>query len=284
MVVFIFICAIFIAVVIYRKELDMFKKFTVFAVAAICAVSSLSGAELNSFPEVQKAGMAAYNAKEYDKACEIFKAWTPKAATGYQKWFCFFWQTKSLRNLKKYDDALKVCDAYIKSDPVVQDKAGANFICALIYVSKNESGKAVPFLEEAINCPEFKTKYAEMHRQACDTLVAQLYFLRNYDKCVAAADKVIPAIPAELQEQAKVYRALALFDLKKFSESEKAVKELLPTLKNNYNKHMISYIYGQILLKADNEDEAVKYLQETIKLNPKGWRSNAAKKLLLDLE
>mgnify|MGYP003311927073 CR=1 FL=1 len=40
----------------------------------------------------------------------------------------------------------------------------------------------------------------------------------------------------------------------------------------------------QILLKADNEDEAVKYLQETIKLNPKGWRSNAAKKLLLDLE
>jgi predicted Zn-dependent protease len=56
------------------------------------------------------------------------------------------------------------------------------------------------------------------------------------------------------------------------------------TLKNDYNKHMINYLYAQVLLKADNEDEAVKYLQEAIKLNPKGWRSNNAKKLLQDLE
>lgn len=262
----------------------MFKKFTVFAVAAICAVSSLSGAELNSFPEVQKAGMAAYNAKDYAKCYEIFTAWSQKASSDYQKYFCFFWQTKSLRNINKLDEALKITDEYIKSNPPDQHKAAAQFVCGLIYVSKNEAAKALPFFEESLKSSEFLKSNSEMYRQSCQNLICQSYYTRNFEKCAAAAEKYMPCFPAELQETPKVFRLLALYELQKFEECGKVAKELLPTLKNDYNKHMINYLYAQVLLKADNEDEAVKYLQETIKLNPKGWRSNNAKKILQDLE
>lgn len=262
----------------------MYKKILFFSVAVLFTAVASASTEFATFQEAHKVGAAAAQAKDFAKMQAVYAAWRPKAVTDYQKWVCAFNESKALREMKKYDEALKVVDAYLNPPPPAANKAGMLFVKGLIFIAKNEPAKALPLFDEALKISEFKV-YDSMYQQCYSNYIFQSFLLKEYEKCIAVADSACKnGVTGVFRENALVYKAEALFALKKYDECGKLLKEALPELKNKYLLHIANYCYAQVLLQGDNEDDAIKYLQETIKNSPNGWRAKAAKKTLQELE
>ena len=254
----------------------MFVIAGVFAFA-FCAFSQ----EFATFSDAHKAGMAAYKAKDYAKMQEIYANWNKKASSDYQKWCCFYFESRAFREMKKWDDALKVADAYISSNPVENNKFEALFVKGLIYIGKGDDASAIPCFEEAIKSGKL---LASSRLQAYRNLIYASYRQRKFDLCADACRQLLAGAKGYDLEFAYNFGTTALCDAKKFSECEQMSKEGLAIVKNPEFRATLLYNYAQSLLSRNEEDEAMKYLQECVKLAPNTWRAKTAKKLLQDLE
>ena len=258
------------------------KKSLLFAGAVSLMFSAVAAPEFADYSSMNKAGIEAQKAKEFEKMFEIYSSWAPKATSDFQKYNCFFGASRALREMKKFDEAMKLTDEYIASNPPSIHKSAALLVKGVIHVAKNENDKALVAFEDVL-------KEAEMHDyvkyQALGHVMYQYFSVQNYERCVEAADKLI-ATEGKLGniEHAYYYATTALLDGKKFAECEKRSKDALAIVKNPAYKARISYSYAQCLLQREEEDEAVKYLQECVKLEPNSWRARNAKKTLQELE
>ena len=244
------------------------------------AAFAVSAQEFASFADMQKAGQAAEKAKDYEKMRVIYGAWYKKATSDYQKWVCVFGETKALRQMEKYDDALKIIDDFIATKPNASDWAMSLFVKGLVFLSKGDINTSIKFLEESLAMQKLPGYAIE---QAYRRLAELYYRTKQYDKCIDASKKVLDN-PKWYREETYYWYASSLFDLGKNDDCEKILKDALPVVKQKMLRQQIVYFYAQLLLKQDNEDDAVKYLKETVELIPKSWRADAAKKILAEFE
>ena len=258
------------------------KKLLLFAGVVSLALSTVAAPEFADFASMSKAGAAAQNAKEYEKMYEIYSSWVPKASSDYQKYVCFFGVSRALREMKKFDDALKVTEEYIVANPPSVHKSAALLVKGVIYVAKNENDKALAAFEDVL---KEKEKHDYVIYQALGHVMHLSFVGKNFDRCVEAANQLIASGGKWGNiEHAYYYATTALLDGKKIAECEKLSKDALAVVKGSAYKARISYNYAQCLLQREEEDEAIKYLQECVKLEPKSWRANNARKTLQELE
>ena len=258
------------------------KKLFVFAGVAMFALSAFTAPEFANFLDMKKAGEAAQKAREFEKMREIYASWRPKATSTYQKYTCFFGESRALREMKKFDEAMKVTDDYIASNPPSIDKSSALLVKGVIFTAQNKISESIPAFESVL-------KEKEMHGyvkdQTYSNLIYNYWYTKQFDKCVELANTVISAGNGPVVEHAYMWASMSLFDGKKFAECEKLSKAALDVVvKNKSYRAKIAFNYAKCLLERDEEDEPVKYLQECIKLEPNSWRANEAKKLLQELE
>ena len=251
-----------------------------FAICIAVAAFSVGAQEFASFQEMNNAGVAADKAKDYEKMRSIYSAWYKKAGSDYQKWCCVVGEVRALRSMKKYDDAIKVIDDFIAAKPTATHRAMVIFLKGIVLDEKEDDAAAILMFEEALKEPSI---YSYAKEQSHHKLMTLQFTAKQYDKSIEHA-KILLADKSVIRETAYFYYAQSLFEQKKFAEAEKVAKEGLGVAKDKYVKHQLAYIYANLLLEQDKEDDAVKYFKEVIELHPKGWRSINAKKILEEFE
>lgn len=257
------------------------KKLFCFAGAAVFAMTAFSAPEFANFQEMKKAGEAAQKAKEFEKMREIYASWRPKASSDYQKYTCFFGESRALREMKKFDEAMKVTDDYIATNPPSIDKSAALLVKGVILTAQNKMAESVPVFESVL---KEKEMHGYIREQAKSNLVYSYWVIKQYEKCAEFAQLIVASEKGACQEHAYFWTVMSLYELKKYAECEKLAKTAYSVVKNNSYRAKIAFTCAQCMLERDEEDEPIKYLQECVKLEPESWRGKKAKAQLQELE
>ena len=257
------------------------KKVFVFAGAAIFALTALAAPEFASFQEMKKAGEEAQKAKNFEKMREIYASWRSKASSTYQKYTCFFGESRALREMKKFDEAMKVTDDYIATNPPSIDKSAALLVKGVILTAQNKMAESIPVFEAVL---KEKDMHGYIREQAIGNLIYSYWYTKQYEKCAEFAQTAAASEKGSYKELAYFWAVMSLYELKKYEECEKLAKTALSEVKNKSYRAKIAFACAQCMLQRDEEDEPIKYLQECVKLEPESWRGKKAKAQLQELE
>jgi tetratricopeptide (TPR) repeat protein len=205
------------------------------------------------------------------------------AESDYQKWDSLFFEIKALREMKNWDDALKLIDAYLAGDNAANLKAGMIFVKGLIFNSKGDTDKGAELIEEALKCPEL---FGYMKEQAYFVLMNHFYQKRNLDKCIEYAKKAIAdtTLNKTVITSAKFYNTQCTLDQAKYEEAQKLITEYAPDMQSDYYKARFAYIQALIHARNTEYEDAIKQFELVIKHEPKGWRAVQAAKQIKRLQ
>lgn len=245
---------------------------------AICTFGFAAiAADYSSYAEAADAGAAAYKAKNYEAMRSAYAQAKKLAGSEGQKWNSVFFEVRACREMKKWDDSLKLLDEYLAGNPPENLKAAATFVKGLVFNSKGDSAKGAALLEESLACSEL---FGYMKEQANFIVMQHYYQKREFDKCIDMAEKIIADTknPKSSIENARFYIVQSKLDQKKYEDCEKLVKEYAPLVEMPSIKARMTYIQAFLHLQKGENEEAVKCFEECIKNEPNGWRATNAKK------
>ncbi len=245
---------------------------------AIFALGSVAfAADYSSYSEAAEAGAAAYKAKKFEDMRSAYAQAKKFATSDHQKWHSATFEIRACREMKKWDDALKLADEYLAGNPPENLKAATIFVKGLIFNSKGDHDKGTLLLEEALACSDL---FGYIKEQAMFIVMQHYYTKQEFDKCIDRATKIIAdkASPKSSVEYARFYIAQCKLDQKKYEECEKVVKEYAPLVEMPSIKARMTYIQAFLHLQKGENEEAVKCFEECIKNEPNGWRATNAKK------
>lgn len=246
-------------------------------------LGTVSAAEYASYSDATKAGAAAFKAKDFKTMRSAYIQAQKLAESDYQKWDSLFFEIKALREMKNWDDALKLIDAYLAGDNAANLKAGMTFVKGLIFNSKGDSAKGTELIEEALKCPDL---YDYMKEQAYRIVMGDLYQKRNLDKCIEYAQKALAEqkLHKSAIDSAKFYLTQSKFDQAKYEEAQKLITEYAPDMQSDYYKARFAYIQAFIHARNTEYEDAIKQFELVIKHEPKGWRAVQAAKQIKRLQ
>ena len=245
---------------------------------ALCAFASTAFATAySSYAEAFAAGIAAQKAKNFETMRTAFAAAKNLTDADSQKWSCLFHEVKACREMKKWDESLKLIDGYLAENPQESYKAAMIFVKGLVFNSMGDTDKGTALLEEAIASKEL---FGYMREQANFIVVHSYYQKKNLDKCIASAERILAdtASPKSSIENARFYIAQCKLDQKKYDECEKFVKENASKVEAPGIKSRFAYIQASLHLQKQEYESAAKCFEEVLKLEPNGWRAINAKK------
>ena len=244
-----------------------------FGSLAVCA------AEFSTYQEAEKAGKAAFKAKNYPVMRESFAQAKKLAKQDGTKWDALYQEVRACREMKQWDDAIKLLDEYLAGKVQDRYKGAAIFVKGLVYKSKGEMAKGTALLEDSLS---YSGLMNYMKNQAAAEVLNYYYRQKMYDECISRAEKIIADGKAgkAVIESARFYIVQSKYDQKKFEECEKLLKEYTQLVESDPVKSRMAYV--QALLHRDRKEvqEAIKYFELTIKYEPNSWRVPSAKKYI----
>ena len=242
-----------------------------------------SAAEYNNYADAFNAGSNAHKAKNYQTMRSAFEQAKKLAKTDGEKWNALFFEIKALREMKKWDDSLKLLDDYLAEKNPERFKFAMIFVKGLVFNSKGDPAKGAALIEEALKCPEL---FGYMKEQAQNILINYYYQQKDYDKCAARAETVIsegksgkPAV-----DSARFFLAQCRYDQKKYEECRKLVKEFTPIVEAASLKSRMAYLQAQLHRLNSEYEDAIRQFELSIKYEPNGWRAADAKRFIKKLQ